>query len=300
MTDPTNHVKRGGELRPLDEVQYGDPGEAVFYALNNAGFPLTLDMLCERPETKGHDREAVKEGIVEWDPDELEYGDLTAYHLGRDTTITIHITREMYEQLRDKGCYIGEDPQGVDVHLSEDYQTLSKVKPEEDKPDWNVWGPMFPLEDDDELQRTKPKADADSKTVLLEATTDDKVRLTAVHAGNSRVPELMRVVRRTNTFYGPVIRLIPPEDWVGERTNYLLTCPDRYSDPVLWKAVIDHEGYIQTYLKIARVSAKIEKVAGYDFCEGCGEPIKDPMHRSMALLGHCRGGFNESEVGDSR
>lgn len=295
MTDPTTTKSRGAELVDLDEEQYDDPEKAVFYALENAGVPLTIEMIAERPETDGHDREAILEGIEKWDPDTIEYGDETAYHLGRDTTITIHITREMYEQLRDKGHYIGEDPHGVDVHLSEDYRTLSRVKPEDDRPDWNTWGPMFPLEDDDAIQQTKPKTETKSKTVMLEATADDKVRITAVHEGNRKVPELMRVVRRSNTYHGPVIRLIPPEDWVGERTNYLLTCPDRFSRLVLWKAVTDHEGYIQTYLKIARVSAKIEKIAGYDFCGQCGEPIKDPIHRSMALVGQCPGGFDEGE-----
>lgn len=294
MTDPTNDTVRG-YFGDLEKEQYAEPDKAVFYALNHAGVPLTLDMIAERPETDGHDHDAILEGIEKWDPDTIQYGDETAYHLGRDTTVTIHITREMYEQLRDKGHYIGEDPMGVDVHLSEDYQTLSRVKPEDDKPDWNTWGPMFPLEDDDAIQRTEPKTEHKSKTVMLEATHDDTIRITAVHAGMRKIPELMRVVKRTNAYYGPAIRLIPPEDWEGERTNYLLTCPDRFSQLVLWKAVTDHEGYIQTYLKIARVSAKIEQVAGYDFCEGCGEPIKDPMHRSLALLGQCPGGMNDSE-----
>lgn len=277
------------------EQEFPDPSDAVFYALRRAEIPLTFDMIEERPETDGHTSDSILEGIEHWNLETIEYGDVTAYHLASEEVRTsVEINRDMYEELRDKGSYIGEDPYGVKVHLSEDYRSIGRVKPEDDCPDWDTWGPIFPLDDDDDLYETEPTADNSSKKVLLNATPDDRIQITAVHAGMRRVPEQMRVVSRTNTYYGPAIRLIPPEDWVGERTNFMLTCPDRYSRLVLWKAVTDHEGYIHRYLKIARVSAEIFQVAQYDICEGCEEPIKDPMHRSMAMFGRCTGGFNDS------
>lgn len=274
--------------------EYEDPDEAVFYALRNAERPLTLSMLLNRPETNGYTQEEICEGAENWPGlDVIEYGDVTAYDLGEEVRTNVEITREMYDEMRDQGFYIGQDPHGVKVHLSENYQSVGRVKLEEDKPDWDTWGPIFPLGDDDDIDETKPVTEHSSKNVMLEATTDDIIQITGVHAGMRRVPEKMKVVRRTNTYHGPVIRLYPPDDWPGEQTNYELTCPDRFSRLVLWKAVTDHEGYIQQWIKVARVSAEIFQVAGYDFCEGCDEPIKDPMHRSMAMIGQCQGGFNE-------
>lgn len=275
--------------------EYEDRSRAVFYALEHAPTPLTESMIADRPETDGFSLEEIREGIEDRRLSTVDYEGVTAYYLDRESSTVVKIDREMYEGLRDKGHYIGEDPHGVNVHLQEDYRTIGRVKSEEDSPDWETWGPMFPLRDDDDLDETKPVTEHSSKNVMLEATTDDIVGIENVHAGMHRVPEKMRVVRRTNTYHGPAIRLIPPEDWPGERTNYELTCPDRYSNLVLWKAVTDHEGYIQKWVKIARVTAEIFNVAGYDICASCEEPIKDPMHRSMAMLGQCNGGFNDGE-----
>lgn len=277
------------------EQEYNDPQRAAFYALEKAPHPLTFEMVLERPETDGHDSEDIREGLEHWDPATVEYGDETAYYLDRESTVHVTINREMYERLRDRGFYIGEDEHGSNVHLNEEYRSVGRVKSEEDCPDWDTWAPLFPLKDDDEINQTETATEHSSKNVMLEATTDDLVRITDVHAGMRRVPEQMRVVRRTNTYHGPSIRLIPPEDWVGERTNYELTCPDKFSQLVLWKAVTDHEGYIQKWVKIARVTAEIFQVAGYDICAQCEEPIKDPMHRSMSMMGHCQGGFNDAE-----
>lgn len=271
---------------------YEDPERAVYYALEHADIPLTEEQLLERPETDGHDAEAVREGIEDWNLETVDYDGVTAYHLGKEMHTNVTIDREMYEELREKSSYIGEDPHGVNVHLSEDFRSLGKVKHPDDTPKMDAWAPLFPA-NDDEVDQTDTVTDHASKTVLLEATTDDIVEITDVHSGMRRVPEKMRVVRRTNTYHGPSIRLIPPEDWPGDRTNYELTCPDRFSRLVLWRAVTDHEGFIHKWTKVARVSAEIRNVAGYDFCEACGEPIKDPMHRSLALTGQCPGGMNE-------
>lgn len=272
--------------------EYDEPDKAVYYALEHANIPLTEEQMLDRPETNGHDIEAIREGIESWGFDTVEYDGVTTYHLGKDTHRAVTVTREMYEELRDKGSYIGEDLHGVKVHLSEDYRSVGRVKSEEDSPDWDTWAPLFPIKDDDDIDETEPVTEASSKSVMLEGTPDDIIKINEVHAGMRRVPEKMKVVRRTNTYHGPAIRLMPPEDWVGERTNYELTCPDRFSRLVLWKAVTDHEGYIQKWTKIARVTAEIFNVAGYDICESCEEPIKDPMHRSMAMIGQCQGGFN--------
>lgn len=280
--------------------EHEDPGRAVFYALHNSPYPLTFEMLMDRNETHGYDEDAIREGIKDRHLATVEYGDETAYYLEQqESTVHVTIDREMYERLRDVGFYIGDDPYGVDVHLSEDFQSVGRTKSPEDSPEWDTWAPIFPLEDDDEIDQTETTTAHSSKNVLLEATPDDVVRIVDVHEGMWRVPEKMRVVRRTNTYHGPSITLMPPEDWVGERTNYELTCPDKFSDLVLWKAVTDHEGFIQKWTKVARVTAEIFNVAGYDFCEECGDPIKDPMHRSMAMMGMCPGGMNETDPSDT-
>lgn len=278
----------------VSEQDYEEPEKAVYYAIEHADVPLTFEMIADRPETDGHSESEIRDGIDHWDFGTVEYDGVTAYYLGRETRRSVTIDREMYEEMRSKSFYIGEDPLGVKVHLTEDYRTVRRGGDWEDTGK-NAWGPLFPIEDDDDVDQTEPKTEHRSKNVMLEAAADDIVQITTVHAGMRRVPEKMRVVRRTNTYYGPVVKLIPPEDWEGERTNYELTCPDHQSRLVLWKAVTDHEGYIQSWAKVARVSAEIFNVSAYDICGECGEPIKDPMHRSMAAMGQCPGGFNEGD-----
>lgn len=290
MTDPTTDTVRGYFGDPEQE-QYDDPSNAAFYAIEHAGVPLTLDMIADRPETDGHTRDELREGLEKWDPDTVDYGEETAYHLGRDTEITIHITREMYEDLHDKGCYIGEDPQGVNVHLSEDYRTIRQGSADSD--DLDAWGPVFGARDPSEVDGTETVADGKSKSVMLEAEHGDTVEITDVHTGCRRVPEQMEVIDRTNTYYGPWIGLKAKRGFEGQELGWRLTCPDAQSHLVLWKTVTDSDDYIQTRVRYSTVSAKIRNVSGYDICGGCGEPIKDPMHRSMAMLGQCRGGVDD-------
>lgn len=212
-----------------------------------------------------------------------------------DDEIMIVIDREMYETLRSQGFYSGEDAHGTRVHITEDYRTVGSIKTKDESPAPGAWEPLFPIEDDDEIPGTKPKHDSDSKTTMLEAVPNDTIQITAVHAGMHTIPEKLRVVWRTNTYCGPVLRLAPTEEWDGEDTSYELTCPDRYSHLVLWRAVTDADDFVQSFTKVARVSAEIFNVSGYDICEGCGEPITDPMHRGLAMMGQCNGQFRGGE-----
>lgn len=203
--------------------------------------------------------------------------------------IKVTITRDMYEELRDSGYYHGEDRHGHEVRLSEDFQTVGKSKSE--GPGDPTWKPLFPVTDDSDIDTTETVASHDSKSTLLEAMPDDLIQVTKVHEGMRNIPEKYRVIRRTNTYYGPTLRL-KPHDWDGTEHVYELTCPDHRSRLVLWRAVTDEEGFVQSWSKVAKVSTEIFNVAQYDICEGCGEPIKTPMHRSLALMGQCNGQFD--------
>lgn len=219
----------------------------------------------------------------------------TEHSRARQTRDGIHITidREMYEELRDRGSWIGEDDNGDTVHLSEDYQSVGRVKSPEETPDMDAWGPLFPVGDDANIQGTEPVADPDSRKVMLEACHGDVIDVTAVHAGMHLLPERMEVIKRANTYHGPVLRLRPADADSDDLEAYELTCPDNQSHLVLWRLVTDEAGGIQTQTKVATISAQIRNVAGYDICESCDEPIKSPMHRSAALLGACNGGFSD-------
>lgn len=266
--------------------EFDDPESAAFYTMERAGHPVTIEMMMDRPETDGHSKEAILAGLEKWEPETVEYGDLTAYYLGRESTFTATINREMYEELRAKGHYIGEDSHGTPVHLREDYRSVGKLK---DDPPNNTWGPLFPVNDESDIDRSETATDHQSRRVMLEAVPNDIVQITSVHEGMHRIPEKFEVVKRTNTYHGPSIQLLPEDTDEWGRRTYELTCPDRFSQLILWRAVTDTEGFIYNWSKIAKISAEIFNVAKYDICEGCGEPIKDPMHRSLAMIGQCNG-----------
>lgn len=210
--------------------------------------------------------------------------------------VSLTIDREMYEELRDRGCYIGEDMHGTPVHISEDFRSVTGRDTKEDDPHPGAWSPVFEVDDSaSQLDETKPVADSRSKKTLLEATTGDLIQVRKVHSGMWKTPEKFEVTGRTNTYFGPVLKLKAPDDYEGEQHGYELTCPGPDSHPLVWKAVTDPDGFVQSRSKVAKVSVEIFNVAGYDFCDQCGDPIKDPMHRSLAMTGQCPGGMNNAE-----
>lgn len=284
-----------------EEPEYDDPYDAVFYAVYNADHPLTFEMIGDRGETNGHNDEALRQAIEDRNLETVEYGDQIAFYLGQESHISVEIDREMYEELRTEGCSIGEDPYGVKVHISENYRSVQGREDGDVSEEMDAWAPMFPVEDESDLDRTETQTGHRSKTVMLEGVPKDTIKITEVHEGMHRIPEKLQIGRRTNTYYGPTLKLWPTDDWDGEDHVFELTCPDRFSHLILWRGVTDDEGYVYNWAKVSKVSAEIFNVDGYDICEGCGEPIKDPMHRSMALFGQCQGGFNEQgEQGDDR
>jgi hypothetical protein len=211
--------------------------------------------------------------------------------------VQVTITREMYEDLRDSGCYIGEDPNGQSVHLSEDFPSLG---PSSTESHVDAWGPVFDIDDRaSDLDSTDPVADHDSKTVLTRGETGDRIRVTEVHRGMRRIPEQFEVAKRTNTYFGPALALTVPDDYHGDHADsdhgYRLTCPGPDSHALLWRSVTDPEGFVYSRAKIAKVSVEISKLSGYDVCEQCEEPIQDPMHRTLAKLGECPGGMNDAD-----
>lgn len=207
-------------------------------------------------------------------------------------TAMVTMTAEMYEELRKHGKYSGEDALGRPVSITDDRQTIGpKEIPEMGSQD--AWGPLFTgVKDGSELDKTEPVANYRTKTALLEATTGDELIITEIHEGARHIPEEFEVSSRTNTFYGPTLDVRPTDNHDREQHGWEITCPGPQSHAILWKPVVDDEGHIQTRVKLAKVSLRIYNVAGYDLCPDCGEPIKDPMHRSVSMLGQCPGDWD--------
>jgi hypothetical protein len=209
----------------------------------------------------------------------------------KEPEVTISITREMYEEMRNNGFYIGGDMHGTDVHISDEFSGITR---QDDLNNVDAWGPVFGADDPTTAAGTENPTEHSSKTVMLEAEPKDLIEITEVHTGCRSIPEILKVVRRTNTYFGPDLRLVEKDhEFDGQEGGWRLTSPGPQSHLLLWKAVTDSEGYVQARTRYSTVSADINKVAAYDFCEQCGEPIKSPMHRSMAMLGQCNGGFND-------
>lgn len=274
------------------EHDYDDAESAVFYAVYHAETPLTFVEIAERPETDSFDETEIGEAIEERNFGTKEYGNVTAYYTTPETTVTVDITREMYEEMMDKGSYIGEDPYGVEVHLREDFASIGPKHPDE-SPSPDTWGPVFPVSDPSEPDRDENVADASSRKALLETEHGDTIAVTEVHSGARRIPEQLEVAQRTNTYFGPKIDLKADEEFEGDVHGWTLICPDWKSHAVLWKAVTDHDNFVQDRIRYATVSVDLRDVTQYDICESCGEPIRDPFHRSMAIIGACSGGFEE-------
>lgn len=213
----------------------------------------------------------------------------------REDRVRVTITREMYDELRDTGSYLGADPSGQRVYLFEDFTTVGPNRGHDSAVD--AWGPIFEIDDRaSDLDSLETVADNDSKTVLLRGEHGDRIRVTEVHTGMWRIPEYFEVAKRKNTYHGPVLDLKVPDDYDGEYANdhaYQLTCPGKDSHPILWRAVTDAEGRPQSRSKISKVSVEIHNLSGYDICGQCEEPIQDPMHRRLAQVGQCPGGMND-------
>lgn len=203
----------------------------------------------------------------------------------------VHFTldRELYERLLEEPFVIEENYKGQRIHISEDFRS---VAPGEHRNELDAWGPVF--DTGSELDSTKCVASPSSKTALLEGCAKDTIRITEVVSGMRAIPERFKIVRRTNTYFGPQLWLQAPDDYDGPNAQaFRLTCPGPDSHPVLWKGVTSDNGGIHSWSKVAKVQVEIFNVAGYDMCESCGEPIKSPMHRSAAMMGACNGGFSD-------
>lgn len=216
---------------------------------------------------------------------------------GQEFPQQVTLTAEMWEALRREGQYRGEDALGRKVSIREDIGSNRGSFPDTKT---NAWGPIFDAEDPGDPHGTECVASSRDKDVMLRAEPKDIVEITTVHSGARRIPERLKVVKRTNTFHGPVIKCqkADEDDFGGQEHGWELTIPGPKSHMVLWKAVVDTEGYVHTRIRYSTVSATIRNVAAYDICKQCGEPIKDPMHRSVALFGDCSGGWNEEVVED--
>lgn len=137
------------------------------------------------------------------------------------------------------------------------------------------------------LVGTKPATDARSKQVMLRAEYRDTVEVTAWVSGGrgDGWPDEYTVTERKTTYFGPVLTLHAAVD--GEDQQYRLTCPGPDTQLVLWKALLDNEGFIKSYHPIAEVRAKIVDVEQYFVCDHCGEPIQTAWHERLSAFGEC-------------
>lgn len=113
-----------------------------------------------------------------------------------------------------------------------------------------------------QLTPTKPKADYESKTVMLRGETGDTVDVDGFGE--------FEIVQRTNTFFGPKLRLRSDDG------GAMLTAPGPASELMLW---FYHGEQLE---RQGEVSAELVDEKQYDIC-ACGEPIKNSRHQQLAL-----------------
>lgn len=131
---------------------------------------------------------------------------------------------------------------------------------------------------------TEPNTEFDCKSVMLRAERGDTVVVDDVReefCSRTRIPSELRVVRRSNTFYGPKLEA------KGTDSNWMITSPGPDAQILLWKAVSDDD-FIQGWEQVAEVVLSFsEGNGGYDMCPVCNEPLRTLEHERLAAVGKC-------------
>jgi len=116
----------------------------------------------------------------------------------------------------------------------------------------------------------EPVSDYDTKTALMVASHEDVLEVD----GHGE----MTVTKRTDTYYGPNIKMTDGKD------GYLLVPSGFANDPELWRAVTDGDGFVQGYDHIDNVAVEIAEVGDAPQCE-CGELLKTQREKREAFIG---------------
>lgn len=123
----------------------------------------------------------------------------------------------------------------------------------------------------EDIQPIEPVADYESKKVMLRAERGDHVEIDGYGE--------MKVVRRTNTYFGPRLVLSESDD----EPCYVLVAPGFAHQLELWQYVTDDEGWRNGLRRLEEVPAEIVETKQYDIC-ACGEPLKGVEHQKQALM----------------
>lgn len=122
------------------------------------------------------------------------------------------------------------------------------------------------------LNDTEPATSYETKMVLMRAEPEDHIEID----GHGEY----EVVKRQQTFYGPVLYLSPAD---GDGANL-----KAYGDPrrqlVLSERVTDENGMVRGERPVGDAEAELVETKQYDMC-ACGEPLKSREHRRQAYLG---------------
>jgi len=115
----------------------------------------------------------------------------------------------------------------------------------------------------------RPVSDYDTKTALMVASHEDVLAVDGYGE--------MSVTKRTDTYYGPNIKLTDGDD------NYLLVPAGFADDPELWRAVTDEDGFVEGYDQIDNVGVEVAEVANPPQCE-CGELLESQREKREAFI----------------
>lgn len=108
----------------------------------------------------------------------------------------------------------------------------------------------------------------ESKRVMLRAEHTDYIDVETLGE--------CEVIQRTNTYFGPKLRIEPVEPEGSDQ--YLLHSPGPNSELQLSAS----DG-----TPLRTVGAQLSSTKQYDICSHCGEPLKTIDHRRQSMIGAC-------------
>lgn len=134
---------------------------------------------------------------------------------------------------------------------------------------------------------TAPRTDYDSKTVMLRAERRDRIEVVDVvehHADDLPVPDVVWVVQRQHTYFGPLLLVAPPDG----RPRHRVTAPGPDRHLLFWsKQTVDGS---EQWARVAEVRVAFAgEQPDYNICPGCGQPIRTAEHERLARLDTCTG-----------
>lgn len=131
-----------------------------------------------------------------------------------------------------------------------------------------------------------PTTDHASRKVMLRAERRDSIEITEVERrfDSSEIPSKYKVVKRTETYFGPELLL------AANDRNFLLTAPGPDTHLLLWSEHVNEREYRTDWDRTAEVRASIDETPQYELCDQCGYPIRSEEHERLSLLGQCPDG----------